>query len=85
MAWLVPGSGVDGDSRINLVDGFITGGNLLLFDLGVGAGLKFQLARGLYLTIEPVRMHMFFPMAKWRNEAKFLLDLDFGIRLGYEF
>lgn len=85
LAWLVPGGGVDDDSRVNLVDGYITGGNLLLFDLGVGAGLKFQLVRGLYLTLEPVRLHMFFPTAKWRNDAKVLLDLDFGIRLGYEF
>ncbi len=85
LAWLVPGSGVGEDSRINLVDGYISGGNLLLFDLGVGAGLKFQLVRGLYLTVEPVRLHMFFPTAKWKNGARVLLDIDFGIRLGYEF
>jgi hypothetical protein len=85
IAWLVPGSDADDDSRINLVDGYISGGNLLLFDLGVGAGLKFWLVRGLYLTIEPVRLHMFFPLTKWKNDAKVLTDLDFGIRLGYEF
>ena len=85
LGWLVPGSGVDEDSRINLVDGYISGSSLLLFDLGVGAGLKFQLYRGLYLTVEPVRLHLLFPLAKWKNDAKVLTDLDFGVRFGYEF
>jgi hypothetical protein len=85
IAWFVPHGDIDRDTKVFLVDGYIEGGNLLLLDLGVGAGLKVMLVRGLYMTIEPVRLQALFPLSGWHNKTKALVDLDMGIRLGYEF
>jgi hypothetical protein len=85
IAWLVPGGGSNEDFRVDLVDGYIDGSNLMLLDVGFGAGLRFALARGLYLDLEPARIHLLVPLRSWQNDVKLLVDVDVGVRLGYEF
>jgi hypothetical protein len=84
-AWLVPTGKIDGDVKIDLINGFINGSNLLLFDLGIGAGLRIDIVKGLYATVEPIRLHILFPLAKWKNDVKTLFDIDIVARLGYAF
>jgi len=85
LAWLVPMGKIDEDVRVNLVNGYIDGASLLFFDLGVGAALRIKIVDGLYATIEPVRLHMLFPFATWKNDVKSLFDIDFGARVGFAF
>jgi hypothetical protein len=85
LAWLVPTGGIDADARINLVNGYIDGANLMLFDLGIGAALKIRVVDELYVTVEPVRLQVLFPLTTWKNHTKSLFDIDLGARIGYEF
>ncbi len=85
IAWLVPTGKIDADVKANLVNGFIDGANLVLFDLGVGAALRIKIVDGLYATVEPVRLQMLFPLAKWKNDVKSLFDIDIGARVGFAF
>jgi hypothetical protein len=78
-------SGAPGSAHVDLVDGRITG-SLALFDLGVGAALRIMIVSGLYATVEPVRLHLLFPLKKWGPDApKALADLDIAARIGFQF
>ncbi|MBW2263122.1 MAG: tetratricopeptide repeat protein [Deltaproteobacteria bacterium] len=82
---LNPTDNLSDSAWIDLVDGRISGGNVALFDLGVGAALRIKLVSGLYVTVEPVRLHILFPFKSWGNGTKALFDLDITARIGFQF
>ena len=84
-AWLVPTKKVHEDVKLNLVNGYIEGANLLFFDLGVGAALRIKIVHGLYATVEPVRLQILFPLATWNNDVKSVFDIDIVARVGFAF
>jgi hypothetical protein len=72
-------------SEVTLLGGRMSGGALTLFDLGVGAALRIAVVEGLYVSVEPVRLQLLFPVTKWLSDRKILADMDFTVRLGWQF
>jgi hypothetical protein len=71
-------------TRVDVVGGSIEGGGLALVDVGAGACIRVMLFSGLYLAVEPVRIHVLVPTSKWENGTKALVDLDVTVRMGFE-
>ncbi len=85
VAVLSPTDNLSDTAWVDLVGGRVSGGSLALFDLGVGAALRIKLASGLYVTVEPVRLHILMPFKTWGNGTKALVDLDITARIGFQF
>ena len=75
---------LQGRAWVDLVGGRISNGNVALFDLGAGAALRIKLVSGLYLTVEPVRLHILFPFKTWGTGTRALFDLDITARIGFQ-
>ncbi len=85
IALIVPRSKLAENDFVNLVGGYIVNGHASLFDLGAAVALRIAVVSGLYITVEPVHMHVLVPLRKWENGTKALVDLDVGARVGFEF
>ncbi len=82
IAVLSPPGSLPSTARIDLTDGFVSGGGLAMFELGLSASLRIALVSALYLVVEPVRMRILVPFGQWRPA---LFDMDILVRLGFEF
>jgi hypothetical protein len=85
VAVIKPTDNLSESAWVDLVGGHISNGNVSLFDLGVGAALRIHVVSGLYIVVEPVRLHLLMPFKPWGNDTKVLVDLDIVARIGFEF
>ncbi len=85
MVLLAPLDRIPATTEIRLVGGTIQDGAVPLFDVGFGLALRIGIASVLYAVVQPIHLHVLVPTTKWQNDARALIDIDMGIRLGLEF
>ncbi len=84
VAILAPIDRVARSMELDILGGYVHGGGLVLFDVGLGAALRVAIVKGLFLEIEPVRLHVLVPLTRWETGTKALCDIDMAVRLGWE-
>ncbi|MBW2263090.1 MAG: tetratricopeptide repeat protein [Deltaproteobacteria bacterium] len=84
VAVLTPLDPLSSTTEIELVGGTIQDGGVPLFDVGAGVALRIGIVSGLYAVIQPIHLHILVPTTTWQNDTKALIDIDMGVRLGFE-